>query len=264
MDGVAETVEADVKDQKARQRSTIAFPYMDLKAAADMAEAVFANVAGGECEYDQLAAWTGQSAKSSTFRVQVYAARTFGLLAGEGGKHRVTELGKAIVDPQQAREAKVRAFLSVPLYLAIFEKFKGGVLPPTAALEREIEGLGVAPKQKDRARQVFERSAEYAGFFEHGRNRLVQPGISGAAKVKEEDDAGSSGHSGGSNGGGGGGGGSDSELDPLIAALIKKLPKAGDTWTAASRVTWLRMAAMAFGMVYGEEDEITIEIKDGA
>jgi hypothetical protein len=42
--------------------------------------------------------------------------------------------------------------------------------------------LGVAEKTKDRARQLFERSAEHAGFFAHGRNRLVMPGVA----IKEE------------------------------------------------------------------------------
>ena len=41
-------------------------------------------------------------------------------------------------------------------------------MPPAAALEREMVELGVSPKQKDKARQVFERSAEQAGFFATG------------------------------------------------------------------------------------------------
>jgi len=59
----------------------------------------------------------------------------------------------------------------------MYDKFKNGVLPPAAALERDIVELGVAEKQKDRARQVFERSAEQGGFFEHGKNRLVMPAV---------------------------------------------------------------------------------------
>ena len=68
-------------------------------------------------------------------------------------------------------------FLNVPLYKAIFDKYKGGVLPPQAALERDIIGLGVAEKQTGRARQVFERSAEQANFVEHGKDRLVMPAV---------------------------------------------------------------------------------------
>jgi hypothetical protein len=240
-----------------RQRSTIAFPYVDLQTSIQLAKAIFDNVAGGECDDDQLAAWTSQSPKSSGFRTQVYGARMFGVVVGEASRHRLTELGKTIIDPQKEREAKVRAFLSVPLYAALFDKFKGNMLPPPAALEREIEGLGVASKQKDRARQVFERAADQAGFFEHGRNRLVQPGIALTPGQPEDQDA--AGNSG--SGGGGNGGGDGSNLDPLISALLLKLPKPADKFPKQARATWLQMMAMAFEMAYGPAGEIEIKAK---
>jgi hypothetical protein len=61
------------------------------------------------------------------------------------------------------------------LYEAIFAKYKGYSLPPPKAIEREMISLGVAPKQADRARQVFERSAQQAGFFAHGSDHSVKP-----------------------------------------------------------------------------------------
>jgi hypothetical protein len=236
-----------------RQRSTISFPYMDLASASQMAEAIFTNVAGGTCDDAQLAAWTNQSPKSSTFRIQVYAARIFGVLAGEGAEHKLTSLGTALVDRRQAEGAKATAFLTVPLYRAVFERFKGGVLPPPAALEREMVELGVSPKQKDRARQVFERSAQQAGFFAHGRDRLVQPGamVNPPEREHSPDDGARRRRDGGGDGGNG--------LDPLVAALIQKLPPNGEDWPATERVTWLRMIAMAFQMAYGQSDEIEIK-----
>jgi hypothetical protein len=176
MNGEAEGVADAAKGSagETRQRSTIGFPYMDLASSIELAQAIFENVGGGECDDTQLAAWSGQSSKSSTFRVQVYAARLFGVLSGEASRHTLTDLGLALVDQQRSREAKIKAFLSVPLYSAIFNKFNGTQLPPAAALEREMVALGVAPKQKERARQVFDRSADQAGFFAHGRDRLVR------------------------------------------------------------------------------------------
>lgn len=50
-------------------------------------------------------------------------------------------------------------------------------LPPTAALEKELVGLGLADTMSDTARRVLERSAEQAGFFEAGSDRLVMPGF---------------------------------------------------------------------------------------
>jgi len=137
--------------------------------------AIHGNVGLGDCDDDQLAAWTDQSVKSSGFRLQIATARMFGVIEGSSGRHRLTDMGRMIVDPSQAREGKARAFLNVPLYKAVYEKYRGGVLPPSAAFERDIVGLGVAEKQKDKARQVFERSATQAGFFEAGKSKLVMP-----------------------------------------------------------------------------------------
>lgn len=253
MDGQIKLNKSGDASKAARQRSTIGFPYMDLESAIKMAEAIHNNVGHGECADDQLAAWTNQSGKSSTFRVQVYASRTYGILDGEASRHRLSELGRKIVDPSQARAAKVDAFFNVPLYDAIFTKYKGGTLPPAAALEREIVSLGVSDKQKDRARQVFERSAEQAGFFEHGRSRLVQPGI---GPRKDED--------GGKTpppppppppGGGSGGGTGDALLD----ALISKLPSSGTEWGVEERISWLGLMAMGFQITYGVVPNIEIK-----
>lgn len=112
-------------------------------------------------------------------------------------------------------------------------------------------GLGVSEKQKGRARQVFERSAEQAGFFEHGKNKLVMPGVASGSHHRKGDEI----KPPGGGGGGDGDGGSD---DPLIAALIQKLPKQGP-WSIDERVNWLKLLTMAFQMTYGQEEEIEIK-----
>ena len=73
-------VDAAKNETKTRERSSIGFPYMPLDSAIELATAIHSNVGHGDCDDDQLAAWSHQSPKSSTFRVQVYAARTFGIL----------------------------------------------------------------------------------------------------------------------------------------------------------------------------------------
>lgn len=234
------------KSSEPRQRSTIGFPYMDLASSIELAQAIFKNVAAGECDDDQLAAWTNQSSKSSGFRVQVYAARTFGILAGEASRHSLTDLGLSVIDSLREREARIKAFLHVPLYAAVFERFKGGALPPAAALEREMVALGVAPKQKDRARQVFERSAEQAGFFAHGKDRLIQPGVAPGQHQPPKDEK----PGGGGNGGNGGNGGDGVAIDPIIQGLLARLPKSGETWPEAQRKLWLNLLEGSFGLIY--------------
>jgi hypothetical protein len=234
-----------------RERSSIGFPYMHLDDVMEVAAAIHDNVGTGTCSSDQLAVWLKQSPSSSAFRIRLSAARLFGLIDTERTDAiKLTELGRLAVDPKREREARATAFLNVPLYRALYEKFKGSVLPPTAALEREIASLGVAEKQKDRARQVFERSAEQAAFFEHGKDRLVLPGIAVLEGQKPKEDV----------GGGGGSGGGELDLDPLLVELLKKIPPPDQGWPADKRVRWFRTFAMNVSQIY-DDDNAPVELK---
>jgi hypothetical protein len=253
-----EPIEADSDDSEEgkRQRSTIGFPYTDFENVEGVASAIHANVGHGECSPGQLAAWTDQSAKSSGFRTQLSAARLFGLIEGGEEGVRLTDLGKRIVDPAQARAAKAEAFLRVPLFKALYDKYKDGVTPPSAALEREIQGLGVSEKQKARARQVFEGSAQQTGFREASPNKLVLP----AVVVRENPPADPKPKG---NGGGSGGDGEGLGLDPLLMALLRKIPTDKD-WPAERRLRWFRTFAMNVSEVYDEGTdpvELTVELK---
>lgn len=259
---VAEATESDDEAATGRQRSKVAFPYSDLAAAIAVASTIHDKVGNGDCSLQQLSAWMGVSSKSSGFRVQLAAARLFGVIDSDGpDSYRLTALGRQIVDPESARKAKVEAFLNAPLFKRLYEKHQEGVLPPAAALEREIAGLGVAEKQKDRARQVFDRSAEQAGFFEHGKNRLVMPAFAVKPGSGSKDE--SSG-SGGSGGNGGGGSNIELNLDPLIIELLRKIPAAEEGWPEAKRLRWMRTFAMNVSQIYDAEDapvELKIEVE---
>jgi hypothetical protein len=63
--------------------------------------------------------------------------------------------------------------------------------------------------------------------------------------------------------------GSELHLDPLIAAVIGHLPAAGSAWSQEARQAWLRMASMAFDVVYGPAGDVadragTLTIASGA
>jgi len=259
-ENVSSVEEARAKAQEeseGRKRSAIGFPYDDLKSAVELAQAIHNNVGSGECADDQLSAWTNQSPKSSGYRMQIAAARMFGLIdSAVAGRYRLSQLGRLVVDPKRDREARAQAFLRVPLYNAVFEKYRGGVIPPAAALERDMEGLGVAGKVKDRARRVFERSAQQAGFFEQGRNRLVMPGIAergedGGTPPKDEEQR--------KNGGNAGGGGSNTPgMHPFIQGLLRTLPDPDADWPLAQRVKWLQTAANIFDLIYKGDGGIEV------
>ena len=236
-----------------RQRSTIGFPYTDYSNCSALADAIHSHVGHGECSIEQLAAWTNQSPKSSGVRVQIASAKLFGIIevGAEAGKLKLTELGRKIVDPNKAITAKAEAFLNVPLFKALYEKYKDGVTPPNSALEREIDALGVAVKQRAKARQMFVNSAQQTGFRDAAPNRLVMPASIVIHDEKQET----------SNNGELGiddGVGDALLLDPLIMALLHKIPK--ENWHAEKRLRWFRTLAMNVSQVYDDDSE-PVEMK---
>jgi hypothetical protein len=242
---VTET-QPDAEDAQAtptRERSRIAFPYADLDEAVSLVDALYRQAGAGSAEMHQLAAWVNQTQTSGAFRTKVAAARTFGLLEVRQGRVTLTEIGRKVVDPEAAAGARVSAFLKVPLYLAIFEKYKGDQLPAPVGLEREMVEMGVAPKQRERARQVFAKSARAAGFFAQGPHRLVLPAVgasapAGADALESKNEYGRFGGSGGP------------PKHPAIDGLIALLPQPGTIWPAAQRQDWLNAWTAILPLLY--------------
>lgn len=268
MEGEAASFEqaAAIKGSEKREQSSIAFPYLALDSAIEVAQAVYERSGYGSCDLDELAAEMKQVI-SGAFRLKTGTAKIFDVIDKDGRSSvKLTELGKQIISDETARAAKVEAFMRVPLYLAVYEQYKGQKLPPMKALEREMAKLGVAVKQADKARQAFERSARQAGFFEAGDDRLVRPKIEPLAKIDGDEIDERAGEREREHerqrerrrdGGDGGG-----PQDPLIVGLVKRLPEAGTSWNDDARAAWLRLATSIFDVVYdGGHGEITINVK---
>jgi hypothetical protein len=231
-------------EEKKRFRSEIEFPYADLESAVELAQTIHSK-AGSSCEVDELAAWMGQSATGGTFRTRLGAARMFGLTENAQGRTTLTQLGRDVLDGSGGdRAARVAAFLNVELFRVMYEQYKGNPLPPPPAIERQMDQLGVSPKQKERARQTFMKSAQYAGFIDSTSGRFVKPGIAqkdegSGQKVRQED-----------RGSGGGSDGEPPKIDPIIQGLLSRLPKSGDVWPEAERKLWLDLLAGSFKLIY--------------
>lgn len=253
--------EADGK----REQSSIVFPYLDLSTAIDVAQSVYQRSGLGNCNLDELAAQMGQNV-SGAFRMKTGTAKIFDLIEKDGKSSiKLSELGRQIVSPETERSARAEAFMRVPLYSAIFEKYKGHMLPPARALEREMQGLGVSSKQTDKARQAFERSARQAGYFESGEDRLVRPRtdvptrpIENSAVVEEHisPDAGTArkGHSTVSIQRGG--------YHPFVQGLLDELPGSDDfaTWTIDDQAEWLNAAASIFKLLSKSKGRIIVSV----
>jgi hypothetical protein len=259
-------MEAPESDQSTeggkREKSTIQFPYLSLEEAVTIAMGVHA--LGNSCQTEQLAAHLNQKPNSGTFRLKLLTAKMFGLLTYSMGHLTLTPLGSRICDPQQDQAARVEAFLNIPLYQRVHEQFRGVNLPPSAGLEAAMVTMGVSPKQKATARQVFQRSAQYAGFFWSGTGRLVLPpgrgATAGAAATSSLE------QNGGApadativekpRGGGYGGDGSDGGgCDPAIHGLIKRLPPPDSDWPLDKQARWLLAISHAFDVIYPREDD---------
>ncbi|MBM3527678.1 MAG: hypothetical protein FJX62_06270 [Alphaproteobacteria bacterium] len=244
-----------------REQSGIAFPYADLDAAVAVVRDI-QQIGGQTCEAEQLAGLWRIAATGGAFRARYAPARTFGLLTVDKGRFTLTQLGMRISDRTQETAARVDAFLHVPLYKAVYEKYRNYQLPGDNALEAEMVRLGVSAKQKGLARQVLSRSARQAGFHWAGEDRLVKPNVAAAA---QQTPAETMPHDGadrapntdaGPRTGGSGGGGS---YHPFIEGLLQTLPEPGTVWAIEGRAAWLMAAAQNFTLIYKGEGRIDIQ-----
>lgn len=252
---------AEPSSSAPRKQSTILFPNVDLMAAVEVAKAVYSRHGLSACPLDELAAEMGVT-MSGNFRIRTSAARMFGFIEKDGQSAvKLTDLGSRLITPESEADAKAAAFLSVPLYNQIFENYRGKMLPPPKALEREMISLGVVDNQADRARQVFQRSATQAGFFNSGEGRLVRPKMSSlgneTAEIKEspssapptvEYDSPPRRYGGGGDG-----------YHPFVQGLLQTMPEPGTVWAIEGRAAWLEAAANIFKLIYQGDGKIIIK-----
>jgi hypothetical protein len=163
-------------------------------------------------------------------------------------------LGARLADEQREKDGRVEAFLHVPLYERLYDSFHGRRLPSDKGLENEMRLLGVSPKQLSKARIAFQRSAEQAGFFAHGNDRLVRPAstptesatVSAGAQVTATGQSAPSEDMTETNG-----------LHPLLAGLIKTIPREGEPFSSRRQRQWLEAAKVNFALIFGSDDDET-------
>ncbi|MGH6890257.1 MAG: hypothetical protein ACREHF_13860 [Rhizomicrobium sp.] len=88
--------------------------------------------------------------------------------------------------------------------------------------------------------------------------RFVKPGIA-KDETPARDDSKKDDHS----GDGGNGDGTGLNLDPLLIALLKKIPPTEEGWPGPKRVRWFKTFAMNVSQIYdaNEDDPVEISIK---
>lgn len=169
----------------------VKWPKFDLNKSVEVAR-VIAQDGGGRVDQGQLAALLGYAGTGSgTFVNRVSAARQFGLIQGRSAVT-PTPLASEILDPvypEQRKAGLLAAFLSVPLYKAIFERFRAKTLPTPKGFENALRSeFGVPEQHLPRVRSRFMKSADQAGLFEVAgdHSRLLEP-IQGARQQTDEE-----------------------------------------------------------------------------
>jgi hypothetical protein len=246
-----------------KSQSTIGFPYRDLETAISVVQAMM-GAGGVALKTDQLAGVMGLQQGSGNFIVKTLTARMFGLMTYSGGMYELTDLGFNILDEKRQKQARAAAFLNVPLFKRTFDEFKGRPLPPRPlGLEQAFVRFGVTPKAKEAARQVFDKSAQQAGFFASGTDRLIEPIIAGGGGLPPRPPV--------DDGGNGNNltpqqpipstGPDVTGFHPFIQGLLDTLPEPNTNWTVEGRAKWLQAAANIFDLIYKGAGEISITAK---
>jgi DNA modification methylase len=90
------------------------------------------------------------------------------------------------------------------------------------------------------------RDPQYAGFIDSATGRFVKPGIAhkddGERQQEKPTEVRFA-----------GGGDEPPGIDPIIAGLLKRLPKSGEVWPEADRKLWLELLAGSFKLIYKDQ-----------
>lgn len=264
----------DPKLGKERSVSGFNVPYFDLSDSIDVARVVREH--GGRVNREQLAGLLKYASTiSGTFKTRVSAAKGFGLIEQPEANSdviAVTARGIAIVAPvsdAESLQAKIDAFMEIPLFKLMYEEYKGRELPADVGLANLFEHTHKMLKSRALpAVKVMIASADTAGLFRiHGAasRKMVLPIMPSGGSPKPPhprtpttttpDDSASTrngGDGGGSgNGGSGGGGGEDlTGIDPALVALLRRLPKAGTELSRQRRDRLIAAFTAAIDWIY--------------
>ena len=126
---------------------------------------------GGTLTEETLAVNLGLSKTSSGFRLKCLATRHFGLLIKHGSSVSTTAVAKAIFKPTSDEEALrgyQQSFLSIPLFQAVAERYRGQRLPDSQTLRNVLEReFLVEPKRVQQAERMLLDSARDTLLLQH-------------------------------------------------------------------------------------------------
>lgn len=244
-------------------KSGTQYPYFDLSDSIEVAKTAHEQ-GGGTCGRDLIAAALKYSTtRSGGFLARLYAAKQFGLVDFAGESISTTDRATRIlhpVMPEDEQVARVEAFLAVPLFQKVYEKYKGGALPPEVGLKNLLKTeYKIVEDRIKPALRVMLDSAEQAGFFKAtgDRSRMIAPVVGTGPKPPAVTPSG--------NGGGdeqrergkppGGGDGSPPGVHPALVAMLRELPRPGAEWPTAKKDRFMTAFRSIIDVVYPNPEE---------
>jgi len=168
---------------QSRVKAENRYPVYDLNDSIAVARTI-RDQGGGATDLPHLASYLGYSTtKSGAFITRIAAARLFGLIENRERFVAPTALAHKIMMPERPGDedvmARFDAFLNVPLYRNLYERYKPTQLPPEMGLRNAMEThYGIPRGRTQLVYRVLMDSAEQAGLFEAragARTHFVAP-----------------------------------------------------------------------------------------
>src|ERR1700738_4594307 len=176
---------ASAKEIRTRVTAENRYPVYDLNSSLTVAKAV-KEQGGDACTVEQLGAFLSyKNTNGGGFVARIAATKLFGLVISDRGTYKITPRAEAAlwpVSPAARLQALRDAFLGVPIYKQIYERFRGTQLPEEFGMKSLLRTQFQVPPG-DRAAlayRVLMDSAEVAGFFTANQGRrthLIEPVI---------------------------------------------------------------------------------------
>ncbi|QXI53869.1 hypothetical protein [Pseudomonas alvandae] len=144
----------------------IDYPRASLKSCLAVAQAV--NDLGGECSSALAGDKLNKQHTSGAFKGLIGAAVKYSLITNKLGQLKVTQLFRDIAlayDEDEGKQARMKAFLSPPLFRAIHDRFQSKTLPVAHFEKLLIREFGVPDQFASRVEGYFLEGAKQCGLL---------------------------------------------------------------------------------------------------
>lgn len=231
-----------------------ASPRYDLDSSLQVAKAILDH--GGEVTSQTMAGLLGyKGTENGAYLSRVAAAKSFGLIEGSATKLTVTLQARTILEPdfpEAAIEARVKAFLDVPLFAEVFRELEGRPLPDSPIGLRNLlkNRFGVGEKQAAMAASRLTESASQAGLFSVNPERMILPRKNASTGQRRPEPSVEEGVAQGVQTVRAAPAQTSSEFPTLIQGVLEMLPVAEKGWSEPELVFWVKFFEDALRVVY--------------